>query len=292
MEYDSLYEEMAKGAIIRSKATGYEKGEKSNKYFLNLENHRKTKSSVQKVFNDDGTLVTDPKKVLLEIGKYYSNFSKSDLLTPSEDLLCSFLNHPRIPRLSFDHVQTCEGALTVPECFKCLQFFGSNKSPSNDGLTVEFYKAFWNTVGNLVVDSLNFTYEYGELSNSQKEAIKTLIEKKDRDKRYLSNLRPISLINVHVKIGSKAIAKRLEKVLPYVIHHNQCAYVKVRTTFDAVRTIEDVMDFTEKCHIDGRLICIDFQKAFDTVNSGILVSRFICIWLWFFVYSMGLYFVQ
>ena len=96
--------------------------------------------------------------------------------------------------------------------FKCLQFFGCNKSPGNDGLTVEFYKAFWNTVGNLVVDSLNFAYEYGELSNSQKEAIITLIEKKDRDKRYLSNWRQISLINVDVKIGSKAIAKRLEKV--------------------------------------------------------------------------------
>lgn len=82
-----------------------------------------------------------------------------------------------------------------------------------------------------MVDSLNFAYEYGELSNSQKEAITTLIEKKDRDKRYLSNWRPISLINVDVKIGSKAIAKRLEKVLPYVIHHNQCAYVKGRTTF-------------------------------------------------------------
>ena len=26
------------------------------------------------------------------------------------------------------------------------------------------------------------------------------------------------------------------------------------------------MDFTEKCNIDGRLICIDFQKEFDTVS--------------------------
>ena len=121
-----------------------------------------------------------------------------------------------------------------------------------------------------MVDSLNFAYEYGELSNSQKEAIITLIEKKDRDKRYLSNWRPISLIDMDVKIGSKAIAKRLKKIRPCVIHHNQCAYVKGSTTFDAVRTIEDVMDFTERCHIDGRVICIDFQKAFDTVSREFL----------------------
>ena len=46
-----------------------------------------------------------------------------------------------------------------------------------------------------MVDSLNCSYDYGELSNSQKEAFITLIEKKDKDKRHLpSNWRPISLI--------------------------------------------------------------------------------------------------
>ena len=69
-----------------------------------------------------------------------------------------------------------------------------------------------------MVDSLNDSYDCGELSNFQKEAILTLIEKKDKDKRYLSNWRPISLINVDAKIGSKAIAKRLETVLPNIIY--------------------------------------------------------------------------
>ena len=34
MEYDSIYEQIAKGAIIRSKATWYQKSEKSNKYYF------------------------------------------------------------------------------------------------------------------------------------------------------------------------------------------------------------------------------------------------------------------
>ena len=42
-EYDSIYDDLAQGAIVRSKATWYEKGEKSNKYFLNLESHKKSK---------------------------------------------------------------------------------------------------------------------------------------------------------------------------------------------------------------------------------------------------------
>ena len=60
MEYDSIYEQIAKGAIIRSKATWYEKGEKSNKFFLKSQTHKKAQSSVRNNFDDNGVLITDP----------------------------------------------------------------------------------------------------------------------------------------------------------------------------------------------------------------------------------------
>ena len=69
----------------------------------------------------------------------------------------------------------CEGKLGYGECYNALQTFQNNKSPGNDGLTVEF--AFWPVFGSLLVESLNYTFEYGELSNSQKHAV-TLVEKK------------------------------------------------------------------------------------------------------------------
>ena len=40
-EYNSLYDYITEGNIIRSKANWYEQGEKNNKYFLNLECSRK-----------------------------------------------------------------------------------------------------------------------------------------------------------------------------------------------------------------------------------------------------------
>ena len=91
------------------------------------------------------------------------------------------------------------------------------KSPGNDGLTVEFFLAFWSLLRKLVVDSLNHAFEYSKLSNSQKQAVITLIEKKGKDKRLVKNWRPISLVNVDAKLASKTLAKRLEKVLPEVI---------------------------------------------------------------------------
>ena len=39
-ECDDLYDYITQGAIIRSRANLYEKGEKNNKYFLNLEKNK------------------------------------------------------------------------------------------------------------------------------------------------------------------------------------------------------------------------------------------------------------
>ena len=93
------------------------------------------------------------------------------------------------------------------------------------------------------MNSLNCSYDRGELSKSQKQAVITLLEKKGKDKRKISNWKPISLINVDAKIGSKAIALRLQSVLPKVIHHNQYAYVKGRTINDTIRAIDDVLEY-------------------------------------------------
>ena len=57
------------------------------------------------------------------------------------------------------------------------------KSPGSDGLTREFYVCFWEDIGSCLVSALNYSFEHGELTSSQKQAVVTLIEKKGRDKR-------------------------------------------------------------------------------------------------------------
>ena len=126
------------------------------------------------------------------------------------------------------------------------------------------------------MDSLNYAYFHGELSNSQKQAVITLIEKKDKDRRWIKDWRPISLVNVDVQIGSKAIAKRLETLLPHIIHYDQNAFVKGRTLFDAARTISDAMEFTKMRDYQGIMTAIDFEKAFDSLNWIFLLKSLEC----------------
>jgi len=48
------------------------------------------------------------------------------------------------------------------------------------------------------------------------------------------------------KIASKTLAERLEKVLPEVILSNQNAFAKERSLFDAIRTIDNVMEYAKE----------------------------------------------
>ena len=181
-EYENLYDFITQGTIIRSRATWYEMGERNNKYFLNLETSNKKKTSVRKIFTSKGSLTHDPQKIMYELESYYSNLYAKNSSANSATISAFIKDSNQIPKLPENLRNICEGKLGYGECYNVLKTFQKNKSPGNDGLTVEFYIAFWPLIGTLLVDSLNYAFEYGELSNSQKQAIITLIEKKGRIK--------------------------------------------------------------------------------------------------------------
>ena len=91
------------------------------------------------------------------------------------------LNH--IVQGEVNERERSEGELSTAACLNILSHFQNNKIPGNKGLTIEFYRAFWPLLGNMLVNSLNYSYKHGELSASQKREVVVLIEKKDRDQR-------------------------------------------------------------------------------------------------------------
>ena len=155
--------------------------------------------------------------------------------------------------------------ISLEECTKILNLFPLNKVPGEDGLPIEFYKTFWNHIGDPLVDSMT-SFAKGAMSVSQRRAVITLVEKKDQDRCKLKNWRPISLLNVDAKIASKAIAERMKRILPKIIHNNQSGYIPGRNIAENIRSILDIMDYTKAKNIPGLLLFIDFEKAFDSLD--------------------------
>ena len=174
-----IYEEKANGVKI-SKSEWYEFGEKSLKFFLNLEkqhtllNQVQTLSAVKKV--------TDKNKINQELECFYKKFEKSKF--QKEDIN-AYLRQINIPILTEEQSQTCEGPITESKLLNTLESMLNNKSPGKDGPTKEFYETFWEEIKIPMCDSITKSYQNGELSTSQNQAVIKHIKKRIRTRNYL-----------------------------------------------------------------------------------------------------------
>ena len=159
----------------------------------------------------------------------------------------------------------CEGPVRLEECTAAINSFTYNKSPGVDGLTYEFYRAFWNFSGPDLVSVLNASFREGKLSLSQRTGVISLLYKKG-DKLDPKNWRPITLLCSDYKILSKVLPGRLAKVLPSVVSLCQTCGVTGRFSGEIVRLVQDCLDHANLSNLGGALISLDQEKAFDRVD--------------------------
>ena len=110
------------------------------------------------------------------------------------------------------------------------------------------------------------------LSDERKRGILNLLPKQNKDLRYLANWRPGSLLQTDYEILTKALALRLQNILPKIISSDQVGYIKGRYIGENIRTLEDLIIYTDKFQIPGYFVLIDFKKAFDSIEWDFLFN--------------------
>ncbi len=272
LELDRLLLSKARGAMLRSKAKWVEESEKNTSYFLKLERRNQKIKSITKLCTSTEE-ITDESEILLEEQRFYEQlYSNHDNKDSLEKQTCEkkFLENMDIPKLSKSQSDECDDNLTLHECSTALRDLPNGKSPGSDGLPAEFYKVFWTDVKELVLNSYMYSFEVGEMSIDQRRGVITLIPKQGKDLRYLSNWRPISLLNADYKILAKALANRLQGVISNIINPDQTGYIKKRYIGDNIRTISDIIDYCNNTGKLGIVALLDFQKAFDSISWSFL----------------------
>ena len=269
-ELETLYNEKAKGAQIRSRMKWIEEGEKNTKYFLNLESSRQTKKAIINLYDSNGNVLSKQDQILNRGKEFYSELYHS--VEPDLNAITQYIQNLQISdKLNDEDKTNCEGPLTEKECQTAILKMKKNKSPGSDGLSVEFYQAFWNDLKDLVLKSLNTAYETGKLSKSQRKSFLSLMFKK-KDPYDINNWRPISLLNVDYKIAAHCLANRIKPILPKIIHTDQNGFIKGRNINYNIRLIQDIIEYSEKQNIEGLILFLDFAKAFDTVEWGYMFT--------------------
>ena len=63
---------------------------------------------------------------------------------------------------------------------------------------------------------------------------------------------------------------RITKVLPSLIHQDQTGYIKGRFIGQNIRLIADIIECTKTVDNSGIALCLDFKKAFDSLERNFL----------------------
>ena len=106
----------------------------------------------------------------------------------------------------------------------------------------------------------------------QRQAIIKFLQKLNKDKRYISNCRPVSLLNFNSKMISKSLATSLKNFFSNLTDTRQTTYVNKIFIGESGRLIDDVIKICDFQKISGYLLTIDFEKAFDSLNHKFLIA--------------------
>lgn len=150
LEYERENDYIVRGSVTPSRAMWFEEGERNNKHFLGLENSKKKKSCTRKLYQPDGKETTSPSTILHEAFNYYAALYDNKLDKSIDWTSCPFLDSKEnIPNLPNEMSDRCDGEHGYTECIKALSELARNKTPGNDGLSVEFYSVLWPEIGRI-----------------------------------------------------------------------------------------------------------------------------------------------
>lgn len=268
-ELKDISQIQANRAIFRAKARWAMDGEKPSSYFLGLEKRRSKDMSITTLKDESGRLLTSNQDILRREQEYFKKIYEEDQadLEPVNDLPLSLEDFPSISDLSKLLVSR---PFSTEEFHSALKALNKGKSPGSDGITQEFYSAFWNSLQNPFFDSILFSIENGSLTQSQKMGIIQLIPKKGLDRLDITNWRPITLLNVDFKIFSKAIASRIQSCITQVISPDQTGFIRGRFIGTNLINIRSIMDHVESTDSTGIMLAVDYKKAFDTIRWDLI----------------------
>ena len=244
----------------------YEKGELDIAFYSEIEEKQIANDRIGQIAEKkDSIIYTDNDNIIRICTEFYEDlYTPSKVNTQKQDRLLKNIKN----KITQEQKQKLDAPVTQEEVRVAIFQMQTGKSPGLDGIPIEFYQEYWEQIKNLYMGFINKARNE-TFSKGKNTSVIKIIYKKNGEIYLLTNYRPISLINVDIKILTKALANRLKYILPSIIHVSQTA-VFGRKIDQTIHTIRDLIDIANKEDEQAAFIFLDQEKAFDRVNHDFL----------------------
>ena len=215
-------------------------------------------------------VITDQKQVEWEVRKFYWKLYQEEEKTINKEEVLK--NIASIKKVSEDDRLLMDGKISEEEVGRTLKNTRNNIAPGYGGFGGNFYKVFWKFLKKIVVNAINETFENEELPITLRLGVIALIPKGDKDQRFITNWRPLTLLETLYKLISSTLANRLKPTMDKIVGISQMAYIPGRYIAECTRNMYDLFAYAKDKNLPGVLMLIDFEKAFDSVSFKFIIT--------------------
>ena len=234
-----------------------------------LININKRKSVSIKLLNENNNKITDTKEIANTFNTFYANMgSNIEKKIPKVQRCHSTYLNPQI-HTQFD-AQPCDDN----EILAIISNFGTNKASGPNSIPTNLLKEFSAFLIPPIKSLINKSLTEGVFPSIFKIAQICPIFKK-ADKTKCVNYRPISLLSNLSKIFERVMYNRIEGYFERnkLIYDYQFGFRKNFSTEHALMSITEQIKANFRKQIFSCGVFVDLEKAFDTVNHQILMSK-------------------
>ena len=189
---------------------------------------------------------------------------------PDDSQLEEFLSH--LSQRSLASRESLVQPLMEDEVKEAVKASKNGKSPGLDGLSYEFYKVTWPVIGPMFTKVLQAQLDREKLMDSRRHGATRLIPKV-QTVPDVSELRPITLLQVDYRVLSKCLAARLHSVMHKVVDPGQLGVPtpgKGGAILTGVYKILSSIDYVNSNNMKAYIASFDNIKAYDRANTTYL----------------------
>lgn len=269
-EIDEINTQEIQKKLLFTRQQYYEVGGKS----LKLLSYKLRKQQADRTIHKIRNFATNEIETSLEkIQQCFLNYYKTLYSQPQENndnQIDAFLAQINLPQITDEQNGKLISKITKEEIQSAIRRMKGGKSPGTDGFPTEWYKAMQDQLIPTLLKTFNWVLENKNIPPSWREAMISVIPKEGKDKLDCGNYRPVSLLNNDYKLFTSILSKRIELILPVLIHKDQTGFVRQRQTQDNIRKTLHVMRQITQQKLETLILSLDAEKAFDSVRWSFL----------------------